>query len=97
MSDTVLYNAGHIEGALAGIMSLNAQGQDHSHAMDAQYQHLDNVSSGEATQAGMEWAMQSQQIRNEASEITQMVHRAVMESHHDQIGMDKLARSWVGM
>ncbi|MEB3022927.1 MULTISPECIES: hypothetical protein [Mycolicibacter] len=97
MSDTVLYNAGHIEGALATINSLNAQFQDLSHTIDAQYAHLDNVASGQATQAGLEWAQQSQSLRNEVSEITQMVHNAVSQSHEDQIGMDNMARGWMGV
>ena len=96
MSDTVLYNAGHIEGALAGIQSLNAQGQDQAHNMSQQYRMLDEVSAGQGTSAGLEFGASSDQIRAETAEITQMIHQAVHTSHEDQIGVDSWARGIMG-
>ncbi|MUL61011.1 hypothetical protein B5P44_00225 [Mycobacterium sp. CBMA 213] len=88
MSDTVLYNAGIIEGALTQIHGLNQKGQDIAQGMVGQTRRLDDISSGQSTNAFNDFSASDQQLRSQTSEITQMIHRAVQSSHEDQTGVD---------
>ncbi|AOS94937.1 MULTISPECIES: hypothetical protein [Mycobacterium avium complex (MAC)] len=93
-SDVVLYNLPHIEGALAQLMSLNAQAEDHSHTVDRLYNNLDEVSAGNATNRGMEFSQHASQIRAQTADIVQSAHTAVRQSAEDQQGVDS---HWAGL
>ncbi|GAB4976286.1 MULTISPECIES: hypothetical protein [Mycobacterium] len=94
MADTVLYNIPHIESALATMQSLNMQGQDLAHGMTQQYRILDEVSSGQATNRGIEFGAHADQIRAHAAEILQSAHTAVRQAADDQVGVDQ---HWAGL
>lgn len=96
MSGPIVYNIGAIEGEVAGINAQHAQGMDHAHAIMAEYQKLDEVASGQATSAGLDFAQSADQLRQQAAELVQTLNQAVQSSSADQQDVDSYHRGVMG-
>lgn len=96
MSGPIVYNIGGIEGEVAGINAQHAQGMDAAHGIMTQYQKLDEVASGQATNAGLEFAQSADDMRNKAGELVQALNQAVTTSSSDQQDVDSYHRGVMG-